>query len=87
MKALVCSECGAARVPLEQMPEPPLPAVMWTDVQRYRVYLGNVLIAHGWLTYDGRTWRHPNEPVETFTDCAAIARELSKLRAGLRRAL
>lgn len=68
-------------VPFTRMPDP----VAWTAEARYRVYLGNVLIAYGWITVDGEIWRHRNEPREMFTDCAAIARELGKWRSGLRR--
>jgi hypothetical protein len=79
-----CADCGQ---PLQAWTRMPTPASEpWSELDHYRVYLGNVLITHGWVTYDGITWHHPQERNERFNDRQALARELAKLRAGLRRA-
>ena len=79
-----CTRCGSCGHPLQawtrMIPDPSLDPAL----EQYRLSLGNVLIAHGWLTYDGLVWQHPGEGGERFDDKQAIARELGKLRAGMR---
>lgn len=78
--ALPCPRCGQPLHAWTRMPFPVNP----TDADLYQVHLGNLLIAHGWITDDGLSWRHPQEPGDTFDDKQAISRELGKLRARLR---
>jgi hypothetical protein len=79
-----CKTCGQL-LPLPGKPLERMPPPGGSAESIYRSHLGNVLIVHGWVTYDGILWTHPQEPGEVLTDITAIARELGKLKAGLRR--